>query len=171
MTVTKRPTKEALLDALEEADAAEEAERIRLLSDDALDRELAAEGFDPAAERARGRALGAPARRLQLRPPSVPRWVPLLAAVFALGALALAIGPGLSHSDRVSSPPPHEPSPADLRHRAFEACDAERWAECLANLDAAWAQDRAGDEDPRVQSARRRAAAAMPRPTGTSSSR
>ncbi len=51
-------TPEEILEAIEEEDAREEAERILALSDEALDRELAGAGFDPEAIRKRGREIG-----------------------------------------------------------------------------------------------------------------
>jgi hypothetical protein len=51
-------TPEEILEAIEEADAQAEAERILALSDEALDRELADAGFDPEAVRKRGREIG-----------------------------------------------------------------------------------------------------------------
>jgi hypothetical protein len=170
----RRPTPEQLFDALAEQDDDEE-QRVSLLSDEALDRELAKAGFDPAVERARGREIGA--RALRGREPggaakpsrrfATGRWVMLIAA--SLGAFAIAVtrfGPGLlSTNDRVGAPHPDrivEPAPQAIRRRALDDCDAQRWAPCLEGLDAAQKLDPAGDADERVKRARALAAAHQP---------
>jgi hypothetical protein len=71
----KRPlTPEEILDAIEESEADDEAERILALSDDDLDRELQNAGFDPKAVRERGAELAArhgANRPLAIAPPAV----------------------------------------------------------------------------------------------------
>lgn len=57
---------------------------------------------------------------------------------------------------------PPEPSPLqvarDLRRNAFHDCDVGRWSECLSGLTKAGALDPFGDDDPRVDKARKTAA-------------
>jgi DNA-directed RNA polymerase specialized sigma24 family protein len=53
------------------------------------------------------------------------------------------------------APPPAPPDVAELRRRAFDACDAGRWNECQRDLDEAKAGDPAGESDERVVAARR----------------
>jgi RNA polymerase sigma factor (sigma-70 family) len=69
-------------------------------------------------------------------------------------------------------PSAHEPkwSPSrkakELREQAFPLCEARLWRSCLDALDAAKALDAAGDNDERVQRARREAADGLnPTPT------
>ncbi|MDP8998689.1 MAG: hypothetical protein M3O46_01105, partial [Myxococcota bacterium] len=50
---------------------------------------------------------------------------------------------------------------ADLRGKSLQACDDGRWVECLFGLDRARHADPAGDAAPRVQLARREAAAGL----------
>lgn len=127
-------TPEELLDAIEEADAADEAERILALSDEALDQELADAGFDPKAVRRRGEELAKQAMRasdekapagdaawatvVPLAPPKpiAPRWVMLLAAALATvvvgGGVPLAMGL-LKHDDKpVRNDPDASPTPS-----------------------------------------------------------
>jgi hypothetical protein len=54
-----KPPRPDLFERIEQEAMKDEAERILALTDEELDAELAAAGFDPAAVRARGRALGA----------------------------------------------------------------------------------------------------------------
>src|SRR5438552_1621605 len=63
MTPKRKRTPEEIFDILEQQAAEDEARRILALSDEDLDRELYDLGFDPAAERAWGRALGERAMR------------------------------------------------------------------------------------------------------------
>ena len=46
---------------------------------------------------------------------------------------------------------------AELRDEGIEACESREWEECLARLDRAAKIDPAGDDEPEVQEARRRA--------------
>ncbi len=106
MSTQNKPTPEELFDALEEEEMADEAERILALSDDALDDELAAEGFDPKALRARGaawaaecmeaeRSGAAPAKLAsvtKLPSPSLPRTRARVLPWLAAAAIAAAIG-------------------------------------------------------------------------------
>ncbi len=58
-----------------------------------------------------------------------------------------------------SAPPSSELIAADFRRRAFDACDAKRWSDCLSLFDRAREVDAAGDADRQVQAARQTAAA------------
>lgn len=57
---------------------------------------------------------------------------------------------------------PRHPTPLelarDMRRRALHECDVGRWVECLAGLGQAAELDPVGDDDPRVQQARKIAA-------------
>jgi hypothetical protein len=170
----RKPTPEELFEALDGEDDDIEAARILALSDEALDGELAKAGFDPATERARGRklgerALGGATSQGTGQPPrrfASARWITLLAA--SLGALAvggIGIGSGLfgPTDDHVGASAPRpgwtgEPASQKARRVALQACDAERWAECIDGLDAARKLDPAGDADESVQRARAAAA-------------
>jgi hypothetical protein len=57
--MTDKRSPQETLDVIEESADSDEAERILALSDEELDQELGAEGFDPKAVRARGAALAA----------------------------------------------------------------------------------------------------------------
>jgi hypothetical protein len=180
-----RLTPEEVLDAIEDADAADEAGRILALSDDDLDRELQEAGLDPDAVRARGRTIGERAMRavgersadgdawVTAAPPArrrsvAPRWSVLLAAALAavvVGGATPIVARLLSNRDdgptqnRPDASPTATaaPSPRHIRERALEACDQQRWGECLNGLDEARALDPAGDTEPRIQAARRHA--------------
>lgn len=129
-----------------------------------------------------------PARRTapdrRRRPPAA---VVLLAAVTAGAVAGGAIYAARHHGQAPSPPGPQPPGPApspsstapgpeqtlppdlvaaaDWRKKAFTACDAERWTECLADLDQARALDPAGDSAPLAKSARERALRALqPKP-------
>jgi hypothetical protein len=177
-----RLTPEEVLDAIEDADAADEAARILALSDGDLDRELYEAGLDPDAVRARGRKIGERAMRfagersadgdawVTAAPPAPrrsvpPRWSVLLAAALAavvVGGAPFAVRLLSKPDDRpiqnrpdASPTPTAAPSPQPIRERALEACDRQQWAECLNGLDEARMLDPAGDRDPRIQVARR----------------
>jgi hypothetical protein len=107
-----------------------------------------------------------------------PRWRPRTALVLLFAAIAGAAGTAayvtLRHREPSPAPPspqpPPEPSPApsfepkpdlvaagDWRNKAIGACDAQRWEECLADLDIARAIDPDGDDAPLVKATRDRA--------------
>ena len=109
------------------------------------------------------------------------RWAQQLAAVAAIVLVVLA---GLliwaSRTDpqpRIvrdvpSAIPPLEQRVGELRQRAFEDCQQERWQECLDGLDEAQRLDPVGDARPDVQRARKQATDALvPAPEPESSSR
>ncbi|MDP9000393.1 MAG: hypothetical protein M3O46_09805 [Myxococcota bacterium] len=178
----RKLTPEKLLDAIEEADAADEAERILALSDEALDQELAAEGFDPKAVRRRGQDLAKQAMRASKeeapageapwatvvpvapRRPIARRWVMLLAAALVGGGGLVVVGLLKLHppvvNDVETAPTPNL-SPQNLRLRAFDACDHQQWQVCIDLLSAARDMDPAGDADEHVQAARGAALGAL----------
>jgi hypothetical protein len=180
----RKPTAQEVLDAIEESDADDEAERILGLSDEALDRELAEAGFDPAVVRRRGRELAeqftqaptgtsgvshagkaapaGPRRRI------ASRWgVALLAAAVGAAAVGVTVAvPDLlpkrdarpvpmDAASSATAPPLSSAGP--LRDQAMRACDEHQWRACLEGLNAARALDPDGDADERVQATRRAA--------------
>lgn len=101
------------------------------------------------------------------------RWLAELAAAAALVVAGLVLWRVLRRDEPITLPDP-EPIPTGtaspdpsleraraLRVAAFEACDRSDWKGCLDGLDEAKALDPAGDADPRVGSARARAAEAL----------
>jgi hypothetical protein len=67
-----------------------------------------------------------------------------------------------SHRQHVPPPAPAQlVTAADHRRLAFAACDAQRWADCLTELELARALDPDGDDAPEVQAARQRALDAL----------
>jgi hypothetical protein len=95
-------------------------------------------------------------RRENRRRRSSVSWL-AIAASFAVGvggtyAMMGGAGPG------VSAPrPPEPPAAAELRRQAAAACDAKRWAECLADLDEARTLDPPGDDEASIKAQRDRA--------------
>jgi len=93
--------------------------------------------------------------RPQPRRSAVP-WIATAAAILLIGGGWLY--ERVAHGVRVDSPS----SPASiLRSKAFDACRAGRWQECLASFDEAKAIDLAGDEDAEVQAERAKAVRAL----------
>ena len=93
--------------------------------------------------------------RPQPRRSAVP-WIATAAAILLIGGGWLY--ERVAHGVRVDSPS----SPASiLRTKAFDACRASRWQECLASFDEAKAIDLAGDEDTEVQAERAKAVRAL----------
>jgi RNA polymerase sigma factor (sigma-70 family) len=115
------------------------------------------------------------------------RWLAELAAVAALGMVALVAWwilrrmgePERPIANPVPSAAPITPEPPDalararsLRADALERCRRSEWAGCLDELDQARAIDPAGDADPAVGAARSQAAEALkppPSPTAVPS--
>lgn len=108
------------------------------------------------------------------------RWAQQLAAVAAI--VILVVTGLLIWSNRVdrqpeivregpSALPPLDERVGELRERALEHCEAERWKECLEGLDEAGRLDPAGNRRDEVQRARRRAeeALSLPPPSAPSS--
>jgi hypothetical protein len=166
-----------LFDRIEEDDAKDEAARILAMDDTALDEDLRAGGLDPAAVRAKGRALGeqlekaaSRARRVKLA-----KGAAIVAAVVAGAVTALLLTrkpaertlpplPGFvggNEGPNVSAP---RPTPDTLRLRASEACAAQDWKRCLQLLDDAKDGDPEGDRAPEVRALRDRAARGMGTP-------
>ncbi len=143
------------------------------------EKELAEAGFDVAAERAkgeavlaalesgqevgaserpvpRGLALGAPAPAATKTHLSArTRWVgALAAAAVAIVVVAIAIPkPDVVTHGRPSAE--ELARAADLRRKAFEACDARRHKECREGLDQARTLDPEGEQAPEVKARRR----------------
>jgi hypothetical protein len=178
--MTDKRSPQETLDAIEESADSDEAERILALSDEALDRELEAEGFDPKAVRARGAALAArlgieasaPAANvptpLAKRVPR--RWVAwLAAATFALVVATLA---GMNVDAIVAlfkDSGTRDIGPDDaaiwavalgraekLRDDAEGECQRKLWGACEASLDEAQKLDAPGEGEERVQRLRKR---------------
>jgi hypothetical protein len=116
-------TPDEILDAIEEQDAADEADRILALSDEALDRELEAAGLDPKAVRERGREIGERvtargdpesigggawvSEAPRARGSSVPRWAWLAAAALVAAAVGggAIVAANRNKTDKPVSPP------------------------------------------------------------------
>jgi len=153
------------------------------------EKDLAAWGFDVAAERARAEAFlvsletavadeedvaqAVPqevALRKKPRPAAV--WVAAAAAAVAAGTAVTyvatrpveATSPVTPPSTGTVAPSTELAAAADLRHRAAAACDTGRTDECRSLLDQAAAKDPAGDTTPEVQRLRKKAAANEAKP-------
>ena len=167
----------------------DEIERAASVSVAEAEAELAAAGFDVAAERAKASAfvdaLGSGAASSTSRetapraaePPRRKR--PRAAVVWLAAAAAFAVAGGALYvtlhpsPERVAHPPPKAPSSpapvvpsgdplavaAELRRKAAAACDVKQWSVCLAELDEARAVDPDGDAAPTVKSLREKAMA------------
>jgi len=108
------------------------------------EKDLAAWGFDVAAERARAEAFlvsleTAVAEEGVAPPPSTP-----------------STGPAAPSTEVAAA--------AELRHRAAAACEKGHADECLSLLDQAAASDPDGDTTPEVQRLRKKAAATQAKP-------
>jgi hypothetical protein len=162
----KLPPHEAW-DALEKMALHDEAERVGALSDAELDAELAEEGMDPKALRARGAALAAqlkasapaPVVPLPAKAPPRKRWAALLLAA-TLAALVVAValpmavsvvGKGNNTQERASA----------LRRDALRACGERRWLDCRRGLDSAKGLDPEGEQSDEIKRARRAIEAAL----------
>jgi hypothetical protein len=167
-----------------------EIERAASVSVEQAEAELAAAGFDVAAERAKANAFlealergesTAPATAPAPAPPkrrTAPREVVFrLAGVAASAAAGAALYAGLqqplgltgnsSHGGTTTSAPSDADLAlaADLRRQAAAACDATHWSVCLADLDKARAVDPGGDDAPTVKALRDHAIAAILNPS------
>lgn len=104
------------------------------------------------------------------------RWIAELAAVAALGIVAVVAWWILQRGDRPEATPlptpsspitPEPPSSLDraraLRADALEKCKREAWAECLERLDQARGLDPVGDREPAIGAARSQAAEGLRR--------
>jgi hypothetical protein len=174
---------EDVLKDIVESDADEEIERALAMTPEQRRAELEAAGVDvnelhAKADAFRERLHGAakpeakaeaktaepPSTRVRSLPPRAPSrsLVNLVAAAgasFVLGGAAHALltnGPPV-----VSRPPPDRSAAVEMRKRAFAACDAMKWAECVARLDDAKLADPDGDSAADVQGARQQAARAL----------
>ena len=174
---TLRP--DEVWDALVDMAIHEEAERVDALSPDEVARALAAQGKDPAAERAKALALiarlgtktAAPVEReisgARVRPapgsktrPRVLVW--MLAAALSGGAVLLMAGwPSVTALFKRETPTiaPDNGAPvrlaAKLRDDARAACEQKEWAVCLTKLDEAKRYDPAGETSAPVKDMRR----------------
>ena len=100
-------------------------------------------------------------RRRSLAPKAKPRSpVMMVAAAAAVVVIGSAIYAAVFRPAEVSHPAP-DPAAADLRRRAFSACEAKQWSDCLARFDDAKRIDPAGDEEATVKAARREATRAL----------
>ncbi|HEV3189927.1 MAG TPA: hypothetical protein VGY54_05485 [Polyangiaceae bacterium] len=94
-----------------------------------------------------------PGNVVKMRIPARTRWTAmLLAAAMALLVAALFVPLGVV---AVGRPDPQQTNAAELRRKAFEACNAKRWKECADRLDEARAIDPEGEHLPEVQDERR----------------
>jgi len=166
-----KPPVADLFDRIEQEADHDEIERILAMDDAQLDDELRQGGLDPAAVRAKGRALGqelakkaARARRVKLAKAAV-----VVAGIVAAAVAAYFATRTSGEHPRLAPPLPavvHDegplvskpaPTPAERRERARAACDARDWSRCLDLLDWATEDDPAGDAAPAVQALRERA--------------
>jgi hypothetical protein len=152
----QRPTPDELFDMVDDAAAADEANRILTMSKEDLDRELVEAHVDPEQLRAKGRALAeamAPPKAAPVVRLRRSRWVVLLAAALSPAAVAAWImtmtsGPVLMPG--AGSPPTPAERAAELRTNAHAECARQAWRACLEHLD------RARDIDPEVDETARR---------------
>ena len=174
----KRPNPKRVWQHLVDEAGEAEIERAASVSVQQAERELAAVGFDVAAERARASAFldelaGLPAdeqrisgehvrasvapvipiRRKPRRPMAM--WLATAASFAALGGQAALWYAQQGGTELLVAHP--RPTPAELRRDAAAACDAHRWSECISLLDGARDEDPAGDTTPDVQGLRERA--------------
>lgn len=92
---------------------------------------------------------------VKMRVPLRARWAAtLLAATMTLLMAALFLRPGTAVVGS-GQHDPQETKAAELRRKAFEACDAKRWKECADRLDEARAIDPEGEHLPQVHDKRR----------------
>jgi hypothetical protein len=178
-----KPTPEEVLRSIEEPGLDEEMDRVLAMTPEQRKKELEEAGFDLAALHAeadavyakmqrasvetRAKELEREGRAKSVRPEARRR--PLVLWL-AAGVIYTALGPS-SPAPTVPPVPPTATtppaSPVDLvaaerlRAEAFAACDAMRWAECLAHFDDAKRSDPAGDTSPEVQIARQKALRAI----------
>jgi hypothetical protein len=167
-------------DAVADMAIDEEARRLEGLTREELDREVAATGRDPAAERAKGAALaakllaeraartdqGAGARAPEARPAvsRLPRRLWLLAAALAVAVVFALEGSTIvawiegPPAPSIGPTPEREPPPtvvaARARAEAQDACQKGLWGLCAGKLDEAKALDPAGEALPDTQALR-----------------
>jgi hypothetical protein len=160
----KRSLDELLAD-IEEQGAQDDMDQVLAMDDAALDRELAAGGFDPAAVRAKGRALGEAAQRAWrrgrlLRGAKIAGLVALAVAIalaawyFTRPPKLLPIAPEPASTSAPKPAPVPTVTPQDLRLQASTACNEKRWEDCERLLDDARDADPAGESQPEVKKMR-----------------
>jgi hypothetical protein len=163
-------TPEETLAAIESQAAADEMDDVLAMTPEERRRELEAAGFDLAASDAKADALHAAAQAptsgvLKLPGRRALRVVMLLAAVFAIGVLALVLSRRDTHVAHIG--PDNSPFPwdaptraqreaADLRKQAAAACEAKKVDECMDRLYEARDLDPAGDTSPEANAIRER---------------
>jgi hypothetical protein len=158
------------IDAWEEDDAIDaEMERVLASTPEQREAELRAAGLDVEAERAkaaesREKAFApgaAPAAGAALAPIVPLRPAPRRRVLRMAVLLAAVLGLFLVVVRLPKQPPDTSPPPAhraqELRNQAFADCDAQRWDQCLRELNAARELDPAGEQDARVRQYRERA--------------
>jgi hypothetical protein len=155
--------------AAEDEQLEKELAAVSKMTEAQLDDELRAAGFEAAQVQ---RTAGALYDRAH---PMRRRTVVLLAAATSAVAGAVVAAPTAvmvaQPPASVGAPRPAETSPAPtssvshdaaaIRRAALAACNEGRWLDCLAGLNLARASDPAGDADPVVVTARRRATAGI----------
>jgi hypothetical protein len=169
---------------VEEAGEAE-IERAASVSVEQAEAELAAAGFDVAAERAKANAFLEALERGESTapgpvPPPAPASAPAppkrrmgpravvlrLTEVAVSAAAGAALYAGLQQAPGLTGAPA-APSAADLalaadlRRQAATACDAKQWSVCLADLEKARAVDPGGDDAGTVKGLRDQAIAGI----------
>jgi hypothetical protein len=162
--------------------ADEDVERLDDATDEEVERQMKAQGVraarvpdveklvaNVATRRDKYRDNAAKKAVAVVRPPSRTRWIAWLAAA-AIGAAVVVLVAkrqeviALFH--REPAPPRPLQKPEDiilvrqeranaLRREAFAACDQASWTLCEVRLDEARSLDPKGEEDPRVQEARK----------------
>ena len=177
----KLPPDEAwqALEQLVAEENAAELDRIDALTGPELDRELAKEGLDPAAERAHAEAVirRVRASRQGAPPAKAPRapalWARLAAAATVLGPVGyLALNQVAAPLTEVAAAPDGGAASLDahsLRQSASLACNMGKGALCLELLDLAKRRDPEGDEGPFWKMTRSRAMELIGKPDGAPS--
>ncbi len=165
-------TPEETLAAIESQAADDEMDDVLAMTPEERRRELAAAGFDLAANDAKADALHAATQAaptstatvVPIRTRRALRVVALLAAVFAIAGLVTILA---RRDPNVALPHPDTPSPSDeptqaqraaaeLRKQAAAACDAKKVEECVDRINEARDLDPAGDMSPEAKAIRER---------------
>lgn len=176
---------EDVLKDIVESDADEEIDRVLAMTPEQRRAELEAAGVDiadlhakadavherltgtakPEAEaKTAGKTAEPPTAKVRSLPPKAPsrslvNLVAAAAASFVLGGAAHALLTG--SENLVGRPPPDRGAAVEMRRQAFAACEAKRWAECVARFDDAKLVDPEGDSAADVQAARQQARRAL----------
>ncbi len=150
-------TPEETLAAIESQAADDDMDDVLAMTPEERRQELAAAGFDLAANDAKADALHAAAQVptntvLPLRPRRALRVVMLLAAVLAIAGVAMFLA---RRDPQIAHPHPDNDA-AELRKQAAAACDAKKVEECRDRIDEARDLDPAGDTSPEAKKIRER---------------